>query len=215
MMSRVKNKPKKRNLFKRTFQKIRSKIERKRPSIFELWAKNELELLEKAWEDKYGLEMQKKATKEVMKLVKAFAKQDRSGPSASYVLNLAHRLFNWKPIKPLTGEDDEWGEELDKDKHTQQNKRCGAVFRDNYDNSTAYYLYGKIFSDDGGVTWFTKRESRVPIKFPFKVPLEPEYIYLDKEGNEITKEQARELFIPYISFPIRSMDNWKEKEENI
>lgn len=193
------NKPKKkRNLFKRTFQKIRYKIEqyfeRKKLSKFELWAKHELELLEKGLEDIDGLEMQKRVTKEVMKLVKAFAKQDHSGPSASYVLNLVHRLFNWKPIKPLTGEDDEWGEVLNQDKHTQQNKRCSAVFRHNFDNSTAYYLYGKAFSDDGGVTWFTKRESRVPIKFPFKVPLEPEYIYLDKDGNEITKEQAKELF---------------------
>lgn len=192
------NKPKKRNLFKRTFQKIRYKIEqyfeRKKPSRFELWAKNELELLEKDWEDKAGLEMQKWATKEVMKLAKVFAKQDHSGPSASYILNLVQRLFDWKPIKPLTGEDDEWGEELNKDKHTQQNKRCSAVFRDNFDNSTAYYLHGKVFSDDGGKTWFTKKESAVPITFPYKVPLESEYIYLDKEGNEITKEQAKELF---------------------
>ncbi len=193
-MSCGENKPKKRNLFKRAFQKIRCKIERKKLSKFELWAKNELELLEKDLEVIDGLEMQKQVTKEVMKLVKAFAKQDHSGPSASYVLSLAQKLFAWKPIKPLTGEDDEWGEALDKDKHTQQNKRCSAVFRDNFDNSTAYYLHGKVFSVDGGITWFRKRESRVPIKFPFKVPLEPEYVYLDRDGNEITKEQAKELF---------------------
>lgn len=193
-MSRVENKPKKKNLFKRAFQKIRSKVERKKLSRFELWAKNELELLEKDCEDKDWLEMQKQVTKDVMKLVKVFAKQAHSVASASYILSLVQRLFDWKPLKPLTGEDDEWGEELNKDKHTQQNKRCGAVFRENFDNSTAYYLYGKVFSNNGGKVWFIKKGSVVPITFPYKVPLEPEYIYLDKEGNEITKEQAKELF---------------------
>jgi hypothetical protein len=194
------NKPKKRNLFKRTFQKIRYKIEqyfeRKKPSRFELWAKNELELIEKGCEDAESLYVQKKVTKDIMDIVKIFANQGHSGFSASYTLNLIRRLLDWKPIKPLTGEDDEWGEveEWDKEDNSQQNKRCSAVFRKNFDNSTAYYLYGKIFSDDGGMTWFTKRESFVPITFPYKVPLEPEYIYLDKEDNEITKEQAKELF---------------------
>jgi hypothetical protein len=201
-MSCGENKPKKRNLFKRVFQKIRSKIERKKLSKFELWAKNELELLEKGCKDAVSLYVQKKVTKNVMDVVKIFDKQGHSGFSASYTLNLIRMLLDWKPIEPLTGEDDEWEEvkEWNKEKNTQQNKRCSAVFRDNFDNSTAYYLHGKVFSVDGGITWFRKRESRVPIKFPFKVPLEPEYVYLDRDGNEITKEQAKELF--------------KEKEES-
>jgi hypothetical protein len=185
---------KKQKFFQRLKFKIKCYFARKKPSNFELWAKNELELIEKGCEDAVSLYEQKKVTKNVMDVVKIFDKQGHSDFSASYTLNLIRRLLDWKPIKPLTGEDDEWGEELNKDKHTQQNKRCSAVFRKNFDNSTAYYFRGKVFSDDGGKTWLTKRESVVPIAFPYEVPLEPEYIYLDKEGNEITKEQAKELF---------------------
>lgn len=164
-------KPKKRNLA------------RKKPSNFELWAKNELELIEKGCEDKDGLEMQKMITKDIMDIVKVFANQGHSGFSASYTLGLLKRLLDHKPILPLTGEDDEWGEveEWNKDKNKQQNKRCYAVFRDNFDNSTATYLHGKVFSDNGGKTWFEKKESTVPITFPYNVPLEPEYVYVDSD----------------------------------
>jgi hypothetical protein len=52
------------------------------------------------------------------------------------------RLLDWKPIVPLTGAEDEWGvmETWGDDRHTQQNKECSAVFRNNYDNRTAYYF---------------------------------------------------------------------------
>lgn len=89
------------------------------------------------------------------------------------------RLLDWKPISPITGEDSEWNSfyEWDKEK-SQQNKRCSAVFRKNNNNSTAYYINGKIFSDDGGETWFTNRDSFVFITFPYEVPDKPERIIL-------------------------------------
>lgn len=160
------------------------------------WAKNELEILERGCKEQDSLKMQQLFTKNVLEIVKKFSEQGHSGFSASYVSNLIKRLLDWKPITSLKGTDDEWGEvqSWNEDNNTQQNLRCSAVFRDNFDNSTAHYIYGKIFSDDGGRTWFTNSNSFVPITFPYYVPDQPQYIYLDTKGNEITKEQAKELF---------------------
>lgn len=189
-------KPKKMNVFRRIKRWWELRKLRKQPSAMEKWALSELKMLEDGCKDKNELMMQKAITKNVMSIVKEFCNEGHSGFSASYTLNIIKRLLDWKPIKPLTGADDEWGEvqSWNKKTNTQQNKRCTAVFRKNFDNSTAYYLYGKVFSDNGGRTWYTNRESFTPIVFPFKVPLEPEYVYLDKDGNVITREEAKELF---------------------
>ncbi|MCK9470138.1 MAG: hypothetical protein M0Q88_00100 [Bacilli bacterium] len=189
-------KPKKQNLFKRIKSWWQLRKLRKQPSEMEKWARRELELLEVGCEDKDELMMQKSITNNVMNIVKEFCNEGHSGFSASYTLNLIKRLLAYKPIKPLTGEDDEWSEvkEWDKERKLQQNKRCSAVFRENFDNSTAHYNDGKVFSNNGGRSWYGKGGSSVPVTFPFKVPLEPEYVYLDKEGNVITREEAKELF---------------------
>ena len=69
------------------------------------------------------------------------------------------------------------------------------MFRDNFDNSTAHYIEGKIFSDNGGITWFTNRNSFVPVTFPYDVPDKPESVYLDEIGkHKITKEEAKVLY---------------------
>lgn len=142
------------------------------------WAKKELDRLVKDND-----EMQIAMNNNILQIVEVFAGQGHSGFSAAYALNIIKRLLDWKPITPLTGEDDEWGEvpEWDKERNLQQNKRCTAVFRENFDNSTAYYLYGKVFSDDGGKTWWSGIEGRVPVVFPYTVPLEPERIILNSE----------------------------------
>lgn len=139
------------------------------------WAEEELNLLVKD-----GDEMQQAINKDILEVVKVFSEQGHSGFSASYALNMIKRLLDWKPITPLTGEDDEWMEVegWNKDDSTQQNKRCSAVFRKNFDNSTAYYLDGKVFSDDGGKSWFTNRDSFVPVTFPYVIPEKPERIIL-------------------------------------
>lgn len=99
------------------------------------------------------------------------------------------RLSDHKPLVPLTGEDDEWKHESF-DSSTEQNVFCSAVFRKQGDNSTAVYIDGRIFSDDGGRTWFRKGgnsnpqlNSEINITFPFEVPDEPEKIYLNGEGS--------------------------------
>jgi hypothetical protein len=147
------------------------------------WAKSELDRLITG--DSDGAEMQRAITKNILEIVEVFSKQGHSGFSASYALNIIKRLLDWKPITPLTGEDSEWIDQTESNggNSLQQNNRCSAVFRHNNDNSTAYYIDGKVFSDDGGESWFTNKESCVPVIFPYVVPEKPEYIIIDG-GNE-------------------------------
>lgn len=135
------------------------------------WAEKELNRLVKNDD-----EMQQEINKDILEIVKVFSEQGHSGFSASYALNIITRLLDWKPIGALTGEEDEW---IDVGNNTCQNNRCSAVFRRGKDNSTAYYLDGKVFSDDGGETWYTNQDSVVPVTFPYTVPEKPEYIILE------------------------------------
>lgn len=114
-------------------------------------------------------------TKAILDLIELFASQDHSGFTAPYVAHMFHRLAMFKPVSPLTGEDDEWNDIGD---GTLQNKRYSAVFKDK--DGTAYNIEGKIFTDDGEV-WFTNKDSRVNITFPYVVPVEPERVYLNKK----------------------------------
>ena len=138
------------------------------------WAKLEL--------DKIGSkddEMQQMMNRDILQIVEMFSEQGHSGFTAGYALNIITRLLAWKPITPLTGEEDEWGEPFTGDlEKTQQNKRCSAVFRKHFDNSTAYYIDGKVFSDNGGETWWTNRDSHIPVSFPYVVPSKPERVIL-------------------------------------
>jgi hypothetical protein len=74
------------------------------------------------------------------------------------------------------GTEDEWTEPKKLGgRVTQQNKRYSSVFRYDEDNSTAVDTNGKVFTRDGK-SYFTNRDSFVPIKFPYQVPDEPEKI---------------------------------------
>ena len=143
------------------------------------FAKAELERIGK---DNDG--MQDMMNKDILEIVKTFSKQGHSGFTASYALNILKKLLDFKPLQPLTGEDSEWTEvhENDNGEPVEQNKRYYAVFRENRDNSRAYNINGKVFSDDGGETWFTSRKSRVPVTFPYTVPDKPEYVILKDEN---------------------------------
>jgi len=115
------------------------------------------------------------ATKNILDLIELFSSQGHSGFTAPYVINAFSRLAKFKPLSPLTGEDDEWNNIGD---HFQ-NKRYSAVFKDNKDG-TAYNIEGKVFTDDGEI-WYTCKDSRVNITFPYTVPDKPEYVYRNKE----------------------------------
>ena len=114
-------------------------------------------------------------TKAILDLIELFASQGHTGFTAPYVINAFSRLAMFKPLSPLTGEDDEWNDTGD---GHLQNKRYSAVFKDK--NGTAYNIEGKIFTDDGEV-WYTCRDSRVNVTFPYAVPDKPECVYRNKE----------------------------------
>lgn len=113
-----------------------------------------------------------------LKLLEVFCNEGHSGMSAPFAVNAFSRLAKWKPLSPLTGEDDEWNEV---GHNTYQNRRFSAVFKEGKDGQ-AYWIEGLVFwewHEDEELgrfkSYFTNRESRVPITFPFSVPDEPEY----------------------------------------
>lgn len=69
------------------------------------YAESELERIPK---DKYGT--QEIINQNILDLVKLFSSQGHSGLSGRYVINALSRLLEYKPLNPLTGEADEWGD---------------------------------------------------------------------------------------------------------
>lgn len=148
------------------------------------YAKNELERIEKGCKDEESLSMQQTIDKNILELIDVFSNQHHSGFTASYVIEILQRLLHYKPLTPLTGEDDEWEDvtSYGYDTPTFQNKRCSAVFKD---DKGAYWVEGKIFSSDLGHTWYTNSDSCVPVTFPFNVPDKSEVVVIDnKEDRE-------------------------------
>ncbi len=121
---------------------------------------------------KFNDEMQEMICKHVMKLLEVFADEGHSGSSAPYAIDLFSKLAKFEPVVPLTGEDWEWTEVHD---GTFQNKRCSHVFKqaDRFDGQ-AYDIDAIIFydyyTDEEGrkcKSYFTGRESAVPVTFPY------------------------------------------------
>lgn len=133
-------------------------------------AKKELELIGGAEKD----EMQEMMNRQLLQIVEVFESHGHSGFSASYAINVLNRLLQYKPLKPLTGEDEEWNEVGN---GMFQNSRHSEVFKEGKDGQP-YWGMGKIFSDDGGETWWTGNGSKVDIAFPFVVPDKPEKVIL-------------------------------------
>jgi hypothetical protein len=191
-------------------------------SRHEKWARHELELLEAGVKDD-GLEMQKLATQNVMELCHTFAQQGHSGFSANYVLKLFNTLGKWKPLLPLTGEDDEWGDPLKMGSGIcYQNNRCSSVFKE--EDGRCYYGDGYVFFDfrdkdqSEYASGCTCKLSHLYIeKFPFSVPEKPIYLYqkkgcteelinLYRHGIYESKENSEEYKYWYAMF----MDCWSQ-----
>ena len=106
----------------------------------------------------------------VLELCRVFEKQGHSGMSASIAGSLFNTLRKWEPIKPLTGEDDEWTKISD---GFFQNKRCPSVFKE---NGEAYQVDYYIFIDKTGAR-YTNIQSRRAITFPYS----PKHEYVKEE----------------------------------
>lgn len=120
-------------------------------------------------------EMNKLMHDNIIKIIEEFSSQGHSGFSASYAISHLTRLLEFKPLSPLTGEDDEWNE-IDKDIRADgmwyQNKRYSAVFKDK--DGRTYNSQGRVFRGRRGS--YTTRGSSVDITFPYMVPEHPEYV---------------------------------------
>lgn len=124
-------------------------------------ARHELELAGWLKEDGFYGDMMGRA---VMNLCRAFSEEGHSGMSAGLAVNLFKDVSMFKPLIPLTGEDDEWNEVGE---GVWQNKRCSHVFKEmDVDGPRAYDIDGKVFKEPSGAT-YTSRDSRVYIKFPY------------------------------------------------
>ena len=111
--------------------------------------------------------------KDILEIVEVFEKQDHSGTTASYVISMLERLLAFKPIKPLTGAEDEWGTGVSSD----QNNRCSSVFRK--PDGTCIDVDGIAVSDNGGLTWFSSGKFRKQVTFPYYPPMHPEKVYIE------------------------------------
>ena len=120
----------------------------------------------------------------IYEIVEVFAKQGHSGFSAAMAAEAAGRLMNFKPLTPLTGEDD--------DRLRWQNKRYTSLFKD--ETGFCYDLNAVTFEDvDEPGNYFTngdlvRRYHRgIPrIKFPY-MPADKPVVCKVKELNDGTR----------------------------
>lgn len=125
----------------------------------------------------------------VLELLKVFSDQGHSGASSPYCVNMFKKLALFKPLGPLTGEDDEWnkGSLPTDDGPYFQNNRCSHVFKD---NTGTYDSQGRIFVEPDRCA-FTSYESRVPVTFPYTP--QSEYVYIKFERGRVA-EKLKSLF---------------------
>lgn len=97
--------------------------------------------------------------------------------------NVIVKVLKHEPLTPLTNEPDQWNKISE---NLYQHKRSSKVFKEIFNNGLEipYYTDDRLFSEDGGLTFFTtssvygKRE----IQFPFSIP-EQEIVYIYKEND--------------------------------
>ena len=90
--------------------------------------------------DEYNAAMRK----HILGMVKLFSKEGHSGFSAPYAIDILSKVLRFKPLSPLTGEDDEWNNVRDYGGEPHyQNKRLSSVFKDA--NGDVYNIDGKVF----------------------------------------------------------------------
>ena len=141
------------------------------------YAKSELERIPK---DEDG--MQDMINNDILEIIETFGEQGHSGTSANYALSALDRLLRWKPLTPLTGEDDEWHMVSQTDTYAAyQNKRCSSVFKDVYKNGSVSCVDNDaiVVSDDGGHTWCYMSDIKKEITFPYTPPIHAEKVYIE------------------------------------
>jgi hypothetical protein len=117
-------------------------------------------------------------------LLLVFQKQGHSGYSANLTAKLFHKLIKGDVLSPLTNDPSEW---MNVHKDTFQSIRCSHVFIDKAISEQPYTIDGKAFSDDGGTTYFSSKDSVVYFTLP-GYPPSTEYVILKEKEHEQNKE---------------------------
>lgn len=155
-------------------------------------------------------EMNVAMRKHILHMMQEFANEGHSGFSASYAIEILHRLMDFKPLSPLTGADDEWSDVREYGPTPYyQNKRRSSVFKD--ENGECYDIDGKVFwewckrpldEDEEGYpgekvfkSYYTCRESSVPVTFPYTVPDKPIYEYRHSDAEPRSAPQNENGFL--------------------
>ncbi len=68
----------------------------------------------------------RKVAQAVMELIEKFSNQNHSGFSSRSTIEIFHKLSQFHPLTPLTGEDGEW---VEIGKNFFRNKRCSGIFK--------------------------------------------------------------------------------------
>jgi len=138
----------------------------------------------------------------VMELIEVLAEQGHSGMSAPYVVDIFSKLASFKPLLPITGKDEEWGDvrDLGDGNSWYQNKRCSALFKDGKDGKP-YYIDAIIKRDQNGICWSGMawlseedyksgdRTKMVGKKAYVKsFPFVPKTFYIDTQDVEVEKD---------------------------
>lgn len=161
------------------------------------YAEDELNRIGLTDEDEYNGMMRK----HILHMIKEFSDEGHSGFSAYYAISILTKLLNYKPLTPLTGEDDEWvRHDYGVNELTYQNKRRSSIFKNG--TGECYDIDGKVFwewqrNEEGEAvkTFYTCLESRVPVTFPYVVPDKPIYEYRQSDAEPKSPPQNEQGFL--------------------
>jgi len=170
------------------------------------FAERELEILVKSATDPDNRPIIEEFIPEILALVDKFGHSGQSGGSAPYTASaISKAIMNLclqKPICPITGIDEEWGDvtEMSDGDIMFQNGRCAALFKDGR-KKRAYYLDAIVFREANSNNCFTgsallmsgeKVSSRQFIRaFPF----EPKTFYIDVVDKSVGKDGTFDHYI--------------------
>jgi len=173
-------------------------------------AKTELELLSKIHLDPDNRPIVENFIPEILALCEKFGNSGKSGASAPYIAgaiaSTIKKLLSFKPISPISGLDEEWGDVSDiagGSEELYQNMRCGGILKHSKDGQASYVdaivWRGQYPGDEESEKWddtFTGRvcgyHSSQNIKsFPFT----PKTFYVDVIREQLPDDWTEE---PYI-----------------
>ena len=155
---------------------------------------SELEILKKQNSDKLIIS---DFIEDIYNIIDKFSKQGHSGMSASYYSHIISKtiknILSYKPLSPIYNDDINW---INVDNNVYQNKRVGALFKDNI-NGKPYYFDAIIWKGvDEYDTYTGSNENTSSLQY-VKFPFTPKSFYIDVIRIYDTKENIIKLGYNY------------------